>query len=240
MKIIIKSLFSVLLVILALQCKTKKPNETGTFTDLRDGYEYKWVKIGNQIWMAENLNFLPSVNTPSDKSYTEPYYYVYDNKDTILTKPEIKANYNNFGVLYNWPAAMEACPDGWHLPSDEEWKQMEIYLGMSQEAANFEGPMRGTDEGSQLADNTMWVDGVLRENAAFASSGFTALPGGILRSIDGYLYLYEIGGWWTYTESRPNFAFCRNVSYASSGIDRGTLEKTIGLSVRCIKDEPNQ
>ncbi|MCK9320171.1 FISUMP domain-containing protein, partial [Methanoculleus sp.] len=103
----------------------------GTFTDSRDGNDYNWVKIGDQVWMAENLAYLPSVNMVADGSEDAAgsYYYVYGYDGTDVTAAKATANYTTYGVLYNWLAAMNACPDGWHLPSDAEWTELTDYLG---------------------------------------------------------------------------------------------------------------
>ena len=85
-------------------------NDTaGTFTDSRDGNEYNWVQIGNQVWMAENLAYLPSVNMVADGSEDAAgsYYYVYGYDGTNVTDAKATANYTTYGVLYNWTAAME-------------------------------------------------------------------------------------------------------------------------------------
>ncbi|MFN2380349.1 MAG: FISUMP domain-containing protein, partial [Bacteroidales bacterium] len=91
---------------------------SGTFVDNRDKIEYNWVRIGDQIWMAENLAYLPSVSPSSEGSETEPYYYVYAYDGSIVSEAKVTDNYNAYGVLFNWPAALTACPDGWHLPTD--------------------------------------------------------------------------------------------------------------------------
>ena len=101
---------------------------TGTFTDPRDGQVYNTIDIGAQVWFAENLN------------YETPNSHWYDNDS---------ANGDIYGSLYNLDEALNACPTGWHLPSDDEWKIMEMELGMSQHEANLEG-VRGEGVGRKL------------------------------------------------------------------------------------------
>ena len=105
-----------------------------TIKDARDNQTYRIVTIGSQTWMAENLKYLPSVVGPGPGSKKTPHYYVYGYNGTNVTDAKATANYNTYGVLYNWPAAMNGaassttnpsgvqgvCPDGWHLPSDAE------------------------------------------------------------------------------------------------------------------------
>ncbi|MCF8358778.1 MAG: hypothetical protein K9H26_08480 [Prolixibacteraceae bacterium] len=92
----------------------------GGIFDERDGNYYNTVKIGEQIWMAENLAYLPQINRPSEQSYTIPLYYVYEYEGTEVNEAKAIENYQIYGVLYNWQAAISACPSGWHLPSDDE------------------------------------------------------------------------------------------------------------------------
>ncbi|MCF8330924.1 MAG: fibrobacter succinogenes major paralogous domain-containing protein, partial [Bacteroidales bacterium] len=88
---------------------TTKPSENKTSTDSRDGQTYKYVKIGNQYWMAENLNYDAGSGS-----------WVYDNNSSNAT---------TYGRLYDWETACNVCPDGWHLPSDAEWTELTDYLG---------------------------------------------------------------------------------------------------------------
>ena len=221
---------------------------TGTFIDSRDNTEYSWVQIGSQTWMAENLKYLPSVVGPGTGSNSEAYCYVYGYDGTSISAAKATENYATYGVLYNWTAAMNGaessdanpsgvqgiCPDGWHLPSDAEWKQLEMYLGMSETDVNSTG-WRGTVEGGKLkeAGTTHWAD----PNAgANNESGFTALPGGY-RSNTGCFYdIRNNGNWWSSTEYGTNNAWDRRLSCSNSGVGRVDSNKSLGFSVRCLRD----
>jgi len=221
---------------------------TGTFIDSRDNTEYSWVQIGEQIWMAENLKYLPSVVGPGTGSYSEAYCYVYGYDGTSISAAKATENYATYGVLYNWTAAMNGaessdanpsgvqgiCPDGWHLPSDAEWKQLEMYLGMSETDVNSTG-WRGTVEGGKLkeAGTTHWAD----PNAgANNESGFTALPGGDRNGNGGFSSIRGDGYWWSSTENFTNLAWYRSLYYYDSNVDRNYYYKSMGFSVRCLRD----
>jgi uncharacterized protein (TIGR02145 family) len=220
--------------------------ETGRFTDSRDGKTYVTIKIGDQLWMAENLAYLPSVNQPNSGSVSDPYYYVHGYEGTDVNEAKATENYKTYGVLYNWPAAIEACPNGWHLPSDEEWKELEMFLGMSQSYADTVG-WRGTNEGSKLADgSTLWDSGILVNNQAFATSGFSALPGGFRldsKQITAKFLGYGYGGyWWSSTEyfvaylNDYDYAMVRHLASNYCNVARRDEHKDFGFSVRCVKD----
>jgi uncharacterized protein (TIGR02145 family) len=130
-----KSVFLLaLFLLIVFSCKKDEieedafAGETGTFTDSRDGNTYKWVKIGDQVWMAENLAYLPEVSPPSEYSDTEPCYYVYGYEGTNVSEAKTTYNYKTYGVLYNYLAALTACPNGWHIPTIEEKHQLVNYL----------------------------------------------------------------------------------------------------------------
>lgn len=221
---------------------------TGTFIDSRDNTEYSWVQIGSQTWMAENLKYLPSVVGPGTGSNSEAYCYVYGYDGTSISAAKATENYATYGVLYNWTAAMNGaessdanpsgvqgiCPDGWHLPSDAEWKQLEMYLGMSETDVNSTG-WRGTVEGGKLkeAGTTHWAD----PNAgANNESGFTALPGGD-RDTNGDFYDFRYGGlWWSSTEYYTGYAWTRYLGYSDGDVGRDFDYKSMGFSVRCLRD----
>lgn len=183
---------------------------TGTFTDPRDGQTYATVEIGNQTWFAENLNYETS------NSWT------YDNDP---------ANGDVYGRLYTWDAALTACPSGWHLPSDEEWKTLEMALGMSQSEADDTG-LRGTDQGEQMKSTSGWHDNGNGTN----SSGFNALPGGIRGNTGSFGGLGYTGYWWSSTDNVGSSARDRYLTNYDGRVARGSYTKTVGISVRCIKN----
>lgn len=186
-----------------------------SITDSRDGQTYKTILIGEQWWMAENLNYDAGNNS-----------WEYENN----------SNYGDiYGRLYNWETACDVCPDGWHLPNDDEWKELEKYLGMSSvEASDYN--YRGTNEGGLLKEEgtTHWNE---PNFGATNESGFSALPGGARSEYNQYFY--ELGYsayFWTSTENGSFYAFYRALNYEVSTIYRSTEEKKDGFSVRCIKD----
>lgn len=212
--------------------------ETGTMTDI-DGNEYKTVKIGNQWWMAENLKVIrfrngASIQEVSDSSdwvnQTTGAYCTFENGNSVLTPP---------GLLYNWMAVSNPniiAPLGWHIPSDEEWKQMEKSLGMTQEEAD-KLTWRGTNEGDKLktSDQSEW--------SSFANifstneSGFAALAGScrLFNNQWGDPGLKSTGFWWTST-SRGNEAWYRYLDYKNSNVFRSHVDQHYGFSIRCVKD----
>ena len=244
--------------------------EYGSFTDSRDGIVYKTVTIGEQVWMAENLAYLPSVSLPSSGSYGSPYYYVYDYNTTNVADAKATINYQTYGVLYNWPAAMNGasasnanpsgvqgvCPEGWHLPSDKEWTQLETYLARngyqydgSTDVANIGGhPCPHLNIAAALVANIGWESST-NEGAAGNTdypeyrnkSGFSALPGGY-RGYDGKFYSIGIYGcWWCTTFGRTlsgrTYPLSQRLYYNSSDLNRRVFDEyNEGFSVRCLRD----
>ncbi|HPF92903.1 MAG TPA: fibrobacter succinogenes major paralogous domain-containing protein [Tenuifilaceae bacterium] len=198
-----------------------------------DGNTYNTVKIGTQVWMVENLNttkysngdFIP---TGISSANTSGAYENYDGNATYA---------DTYGKLYNWHAVSDPrglCPDGWHIPSDEEWKTLEIYIGMSPEEAEETEGERGTDEGGKLkaTGTDYWIS---PNTGATNEYGFTALPGGALE-IDAFVAIGQNGFWWTSTPASDDNSMYRYMHYNSPIINRKSFYKSSGLSVRCIQD----
>ncbi|MDD3702304.1 MAG: PKD domain-containing protein [Bacteroidales bacterium] len=197
--------------------------DDGTFTDDRDGTVYKYVTIGEQVWMAENLKYLPNVVGPVISSYSVPYYYVYDYHGNNVANAKATENYQTYGVLYNWPAAMVACPTGWHLPADEEWSLLTDYLG-----------------GEGVAGGKLKETGTIHwytpNSGATNETGFTALPGGYRSYSSKFSYMISNGCWWSASEENTTNAWNRFIYYYSSVVEPNNDHKSLGLSVRCVRD----
>ncbi len=191
-------------------------------TDL-DNRNYATVKINDQVWMAENLAYLPAVSLSSALSYTKPYYYVYGYEGTNVAAAKATPNYTTYGALYNWPAAIAACPPGWHLPSDAEWSALTSYLGTESIAGS---KMKEPVTKSWLSPNP----------GATNESGFSALLGG--RKYLNFLFgeVTDYGYWWSSTESFTTGAWFRGLYFSNSTVHRDIGVKGHGYSVRYVRD----
>jgi uncharacterized protein (TIGR02145 family) len=201
----------------------------GSLTD-QDFNVYKTVTIGTQIWMAENLrttkyrdgSVIPEVNGAlAWSTLTTGAYCNYNNTvatDTIAT----------FGRLYNWYAISDShnlAPAGWHIPSDVEWSQLTEYLGGEDVAG---GKLKEIGTTHWLVVNT----------GATNETGFTALPGGshFYNVYESFYYIGSFGNWWSTTENDTASAWYRIMYCNTIYVARGNISKTLGFSVRCIKD----
>ena len=223
----------------------------GTFVDSRDGTEYKTIKIGNQTWMAENLKYLPSVSPSNVGSGTDPYYYVYGYQGTDILAAKATDNYKTYGVLYNWSAALTACPSGWHLPTDAELNTLETYVVSYINSPNPQYPCSTSETGwRRCADNsgtdaggTYGAGKSLKKvgqgtgvGAGDDLVGFSALLAGF-RSTGGS---FNGIGWntyfWSSSASSSSNAWNRNLNTSYSTVNRNNNNKANGFSVRCLRD----
>ena len=217
-------------------CSKKLPQEPvsityDTLTDERDGQTYRTVKIGEQTWIAQNLNY------KTDSSWC---YY----NDT--------SSCNEYGRLYNWKAAINACPKGWRLSIGTDWAKLIFIASRGREYEDYRGSMedkknkRNEVVSKKLKSKKGWFD----DDNGTDDFGFSALPGG-KRSIDGefvhcgyWLNGHMAGYWWSITESRTGFAHCWiiNSTYKESpyieSMSMSNYDTRVGLSVRCVADRP--
>lgn len=211
-------------------------SDDGTFTDERDGKVYKVVKIGNQVWMAENLAYeIPGKKCRDDKQWERSGDYdkwsYYENK---------KPKYSEYGILYQWEAAKIACPPGWHLPSDDEWKELEKCLGMSQSEAD-KTQWRG-DIAKKITSKRLWEENCEsgtsgNELKKYNTSGFSALPGGYRNDYGLFEDVRRRAQWWTSFSVVSDYSWCRLLSFDRAEIGSRSSFCGLGFSVRCVQDD---
>ncbi|MDD2636023.1 MAG: fibrobacter succinogenes major paralogous domain-containing protein, partial [Bacteroidales bacterium] len=203
-----------------------------------DGNQYEVVKIGNQIWMAEDLrvthypNGDPIPNVTDNTAWgnlaannTDDAYCFYNNNNTT-----------DYGALYTYAAAIGdnwlcdnaagqgVCPDGWQLPTDVEWITLTTYLGGTNVAG---GKMKETGTTHWQSPNT----------GATNETSFTALPNGFRYGNSGtFSGLGYLGNWWSATESSGSNAWVRALHNNSAGTNSDYSDKSYGFSVRCVRD----
>ena len=178
--------------------------KTGTFKDKRDGRSYATVVVGNQEWMAENLAF-----------HAKEGSYCYEGKENSCKR---------YGRLYNWNAAMEACPADWHVPTDEEWERLKAAAG--------------DDPGRALKARSGW-----KQAAAGASGGagsdalkFGGMPSGLREGDDGtYARLVKEGDYWSSTPESEGRAWYYVLSSDDNDLGTNHEPKQNALAVRCVR-----
>jgi len=183
------------------------------------------VKIGEQTWMAENLNYgAKDINKCGGTALQfgegeGEEWYLLENKNT--------ANCDNYGRLYNWEMAMKACPSGWHLPTNEEWDKLYRFADGT---SNTDSPY-----GSETADKFLKAtSGWNNDGNGEDKYGFAALPGGVGWSNGHFVSVGYGGNWWSSTEWGGNASY-RYMDWGK-GARWGDLPRSEFLSVRCLQD----
>jgi uncharacterized protein (TIGR02145 family) len=217
--------------LLALLCIAAFAQQKGTFTDTRDGKIYKTVKIGEQVWMAENLNY----EAPWSKCYNDSIFYC-----------------DKYGRLYDWAAAMSLlfscnsstcsshvntkhkgiCPKGWHLPSDAEWDKLLLYVDGDK---STESPHSKT-AGEYLKSKEGWNDYKGKSGNGEDKFGFSALPGGYSDSGGYFSDAGHIGHWWSASQNSNSRAYGWYMGCYNERAYRSDSGKSLLLSVRCVGD----
>ena len=213
------------------------PLQTGTL--VFEGRTYKTIIIGGKEWMAENMAYLPAVHPSTDGSYSEPRYYVYNYQGTDVVAAKKSSNYTDYGVLYNWSAAILACPRGWHLPSDEEWTELENYLIANR--YNYDGTTTGNKIAKSMAEANYWKissnSGAIGNNHSLNNkSGFSALPGGCRYENGTFDNFGSNGNWWSSAESGSTNARYRSLYFDGMVVYNGSFYRERGSSVRYVRD----
>ncbi len=235
-KVLIYSTLGLSLLVMS-SCKkaetTEPAPETSTVTDI-DGNVYKTVKIGGKWWMAENLkvtkyadgtsiNFVDSL--APDSIWANQHGGTYCSID------------KRYGLLYNWDHindSKQIAPNGWHIPTDAEWQDLEKALGMSKTEANGTG-WRGTNEAEKIIPVASIGWPTASTLFGTNSSGFSALPGGC-RSFNGSVNSNSNSTFWWTSSTNGDKVWYRNIDYTHKTILRYYTYKQYGFSIRCIKD----
>ena len=214
----------------SLESLAKESGNKTTIKSKSDNITFKTIKIGDQVWSAENLNtdrFANGDLIPEAKS-DEEWKRAGDNGQAAWCYYENNPSYGNiYGKLYNWHAVADSrglCPTGWHVPSDFEWSTFEDNLGGSSIAG---GKIKESGDAH-------WIGISIPESTN--STSFTGLPGGY-REINGsYLKIGYCGYWWSITSLSEENSYCRFLNGSLDAILRYDALKGNGYSVRCVKD----
>jgi uncharacterized protein (TIGR02145 family) len=211
----IKSMFAIIIATLLLSCGNNQ--------------KFKTVTIGDQVWMAENLNVdkfrngdpIPHAQTAEEWQQAgengQPAWCYYDNDP---------ANGKIYGKLYNWYAVSDwrgLAPEGWRIPSDEDWEKLIKLLG-GEEAAG--GKLKATDTTYWQSPNT----------CATNETGFAALPGGYRHASGSFKGIGNYGTFWSSTEASSLNAWYRVLYDDYANVYRNDFSKGSGFSVRCLRD----
>ncbi|MFO0452137.1 MAG: fibrobacter succinogenes major paralogous domain-containing protein [Pseudomonadota bacterium] len=207
-------------------------------TDI-EGNQYQTVIIGNQEWMAENLRTKTYNNGDPITQNTDPDLWPFQDQGLWTWYDNDPVNETPYGVLYNWNAAMDSrslCPSGWHVPSDDEWGQLTLFLDPTADTT-CESCVHSSTAGGKLKSTGIqhWQT---PNSLASNESGFSGMPGGYLSSTFYFSDLTELGLWWSSTEPalNSNYAINRTLYFDSANIGEYYSSKGFGLCVRCIKD----
>ena len=192
--------FLVVLLAILFSCAEISAQQ-GTFNDPRDGTVYSSIKIGDQVWMSENLRYFNDGAVP-----------LKNNKENIA----------KHGYLYDWETAKEACPKEWHIPTDEEWKELLNYLGGKNKA------------GGKLKSNLPKFGWKTPNRFATNSSSFNASPSGVSQGGE-FSLIGEVAYYWS-SEAECTSAYALYLTYKAGFADLKVLPKTDMAAIRCIKD----
>ena len=206
---------------------------TGTVQDI-DGNLYQTITIGNQWWMAENLNVSHYCNGDSIPQVQDLEQWINLTTGAWCYYENDPANGEKYGRLYNWYAVSDPrglAPKGWHVPTDEDWKELEMALGMIPAEGDTQGWF-GTDEGIKLKSTSGWNDNGNGSN----SSGFSALPGAYRGMSGSFFQLGNFAMFWSSSDYGWDLVWYRALRGINSQIRRKLGTKIRGFSVRCVKD----
>lgn len=244
----LKYYFQLLTVAILIIISCKKNIDNNKVVD-RNGNVYNVIKLGSQAWIQENLK-VNEFNEGTD------IRFVADNAewDTLQTpaycwyRNDESQYRNTYGALYNWYAIARGnpCPAGWHIPGDEEWTTLEVFL--QNHGFNFDGSVdtetdrySGNKTAKSIASTVLWTEtteygSIGNDLSKNNKSSFTAVPAGYRKSDGDFSDLGQSAFFWTKTKSDTANAWYRGLRYYNYNVDKYNYSKKGGFSVRCLKD----
>ncbi|MBN2891561.1 MAG: fibrobacter succinogenes major paralogous domain-containing protein [Bacteroidales bacterium] len=183
-----------------------------TLEDSRDKKEYEIVLIGWKWWMAENLAYLPVVCSADNPDCS---YWVYNYYGNDIEKAKETVFYKEYGCLYDYEAATNVCPQGWHLSTDEDWQSLINYIRKKKEGTIY----------SDISEKRI-ISVILNIKSIY---GYKTLGGSFINA--GFCSFF-----WTSTEADENHVFTRSFFSNKNKIQKTANQKFSGFSVRCVKD----
>lgn len=195
---------------------------SGAILDQRDGKIYETVIIGDQCWLRRNMAWLPEVFPPNINSVDIPYYYVLGHYSSNVEEARNSLKYKNYGALYNWSAALLACPEGWRLPNQSDWDELVDFCSGQSHAGE-----KLKDKSDDYWASEFWA------GPGTDDYNFTALPaGGKYPDFNGEFFVTY---WWTSEPGKVNKARAFGVD-VDHWLWNFEMQKSYGISVRCINE----
>jgi len=207
-------ILAALLALFAAPAAESEEPGSGVFIDPRDSTEYRWVRIGSQVWMAENLRFRP-----------ESGWKCWNDDEAECSKR---------GVFYDWESACTVPPPGWHLPTDGEWKVLERELGLPENELDLIGLDRVNNVAATMKKEGCWPVEYDGAPVVYSDeSGFSVVPTGFFAL--GQFTHDQHAGWWTSTPEGDK-AWVRALPFHNNMITRASNSKEFYVPVRCVRD----
>jgi uncharacterized protein (TIGR02145 family) len=209
---------------------------TSTITDI-DNNTYSTVSIGTQCWTTTNLkvtkyNDGTLIGDSTNSTWGTAVIGARTGYDVSVVP--LSDYVGTFGYLYNWYAVSDTrklCPEGWHVPTDSDWNKLVKYIHSGADTTGL--ATQSTSAGTNLKENNaLW-----NPNRGTNTSGFSGLPGGFCDNVGSFFNIRLIALFWSATQNgASNSAWYRNLYSSSGDVYRGDTIKSVGASVRCLRD----
>jgi uncharacterized protein (TIGR02145 family) len=215
---------------------------SSTVTDI-DGNVYNTVLIGSQCWMKENLKTTTYNNGTVIPNVTDEGAWVNLTSGAFVWYGNDISWKDSYGALYNWYAvdADGLCPNGWHVPTDNEWTELTDFIGGTgpphgnelKSCRQVNSPLGGS---CNTSEHPRWGEDIWDGNFGTDDYGFSGLPGGARDFSGAFHYIGDSGIWWSSTETSSTSAWYRALYYSYGYVDVSVSLKRDGFSVRCLRD----